>query len=144
MSAFLSFCDCIKEEGKFPELTDRKGLRRLLAHFTFCKAVAKRRWYFSRREQHLGEEPHTLVCPEVPQEFGDEVAALLNKLPEELREIARLCIEEEDLTREQIANRCGCGVATLFRRLAVIRSYWRADWEDLMGGRLEAEGGCQC
>jgi DNA-directed RNA polymerase specialized sigma24 family protein len=66
------------------------------------------------------------------------VANLLDKLPDDdLREIALLRME--GLSRREVAARCGCSVATVDRRLALIRGRWKADWERLCGAG-EAKG----
>jgi RNA polymerase sigma factor (sigma-70 family) len=137
MEAFLSFCARIAQEGRFPDLDNRTGLIRLLTRFTICKAFDFRARPHNRREQ-AEEDFDGFPSREPPPEFEAEVAALLDKLPDDdLREIALLRME--GLTRQEIAARCGCSVATVDRRLAVIRGRWRADWERLLGAG-EAKG----
>jgi RNA polymerase sigma factor (sigma-70 family) len=136
IEAFLSFCARIAQEGRFPDLDDRNGLIRLLTHFTICKAFDFRQRMHNRREQAAGEDFDGFPGPEAPPEFEAEVANLLDKLPDEdLREIARLRME--GLNRQEIAARCGCSVATVDRRLSVIRGRWKADWERLRGAPEE-------
>jgi DNA-directed RNA polymerase specialized sigma24 family protein len=134
VEAFLGFCARIAQEGRFPDLDDRTGLIRLLTHFTICKAFDFRKRLHNGRERPAGECLDGFPGREPPPEFEAEVAGLLGKLPDDdLREIARLRME--GLTRQEVAARCGCSVATVDRRLAVIRGRWRADWERLCGAR---------
>jgi len=131
-NAFLSFCACVTQEGRFPNLENRTNLSRLLWRFTFCKAVDFNRDPSNRRVRLAGETLDGFPGREPPPEFEDEVANLLGKLPDDgLRRIALLRLK--GLTRQKIADCCECSVPTVDRRLALIRSCWRADWESLMG-----------
>lgn len=132
IEAFLSFCARVAQEGVFPDLDDRTSLIRLLTYFTICKAFDFRKRTHNRCEQALGENFDGFPGRELPPQFEAEVANLLDKLPDDdVREIARLRME--GLSRLEVASRCGCSVATVDRRLAVIRGRWRADWERLRG-----------
>jgi DNA-directed RNA polymerase specialized sigma24 family protein len=132
IEAFLSFCARIAQDGQFPNLDNRTGLIRLLTHFTICKALDFRKWPPNRREQPAGEILDGFPGREPLPEFQAEVTAVLDKLrDEDLRKIALLRME--GLTHEEIATRCDCGVATVYRRLAVIRGRLKSDWENLMG-----------
>jgi DNA-directed RNA polymerase specialized sigma24 family protein len=132
IEAFLSFCARIGQDGQFPNLDNRTGLIRLLTHFTICKALDFRKWQSNRRAQQAGEILDGFPGRQPLPEFQAEVTALLDKLrDEDLRKIA--LFRMEGLTHQEIAARCDCGVATVYRRLAVIRGRLKSDWENLMG-----------
>jgi DNA-directed RNA polymerase specialized sigma24 family protein len=131
MDAFLKFC-ARAAQGKFPDLDERMGLIKLLTHITICESFDFLRRPWIRRELAASEILDHFLSREPPPEFENEVTALLDKLPDDdLRKIALLRME--GLTRQEIAARCGCGVATVYRRLAMIRCCWRSDWENLLG-----------
>jgi DNA-directed RNA polymerase specialized sigma24 family protein len=138
VDAFLSFCRDVQKEGRFPDLSSRDNLMRLLVRFTVCKAFdfrarEERRHRIVRGESALGEagfEPHPGREP--PAEFQAQVASLLAKLPDdELRAIALMRME--GLTNQEIAAIRSCGLATVERKLSRIRGYWKADWAELHG-----------
>jgi DNA-directed RNA polymerase specialized sigma24 family protein len=142
VEAFLSFCSNAQTEGRFPELFNRDNLMRLLVRFTVCKAFdfcarEGRRHRAVRGESALGEAGfECLPGDEPPAGFQAQVADLLAKLPtEDLREIARLRMEGS--ANREIASARKCSVATIERKLAHIRGYWKADWADLRGREAE-------
>jgi DNA-directed RNA polymerase specialized sigma24 family protein len=145
VEAFLSFCSNVQRQGRFPDLSSRENLLRLLIRFTVCKAFdfrrrEERRHAIVRGESALGEagfEPHP--GDEPPPEFQAQVASLLDKLPsDELREIALLRLE--GLTNREIADELGRGLSTVELKLSRIRGYWKADWAALHGEQ-DAEHG---
>jgi DNA-directed RNA polymerase specialized sigma24 family protein len=144
LSAFDSFCRGAMQ-GKFPQLTDRDDLWRLLVVITARKALDLRDWQGRKKrggdqvrgesalldpadpgnggiEEVVGDEP----TPEFAAQVAEECRRLLDKLPgEELHQIAVWKMEGD--TNEQIAARLGCALATVERRLRVIRKCWEGE-----------------
>ena len=136
--AFLSFCAAARD-GKFPDLTDRTNVIRLLARFTMRKACDVRRRESRRRdivrgESALGEagfEPFAGRDP--PPEFEAEVGQLLDLLEtDELRDVALMRMH--GYSRKDIAARLGCSVAKVSRQIAEIRALWAAPGDLPAGG----------
>lgn len=136
----LSTFDCLFRglaEGRFPELSSRDGLFRLLVTITVRKAANCAR--NERRERRGGgrvvneatfDAPGVLALtasaeptPEFAAMLADEYRRLLTCLPSnEHRKIAGLKIE--GLSDREIAERTGRGLRTVERKLAVIRASW--------------------
>jgi DNA-directed RNA polymerase specialized sigma24 family protein len=139
VAAFLAFCVNVQRQGRFPDLSSRGNLLRLLFHFTVCEAAdfrarESRRHRAVRGDSALGEAgfgPHPGHEP--APEGHAQLASLLAKLPEEsqLRSIALLRLE--GLSNQEIAAACKVSRATVERRLAMIRGHLKADWEALQG-----------
>jgi RNA polymerase sigma factor (sigma-70 family) len=143
LSAFDSFWRGARE-GRFPDLADRDDLWRLLVVITARKAAdlltrQGRRKRGGRRvggesrlldpagggdrgiEQVVGNEP----SPEFAAQVAEQCRCLLDKLDsDELRAIA--VSKMEGYTNEEIAERLGCALATVERRLRLIRKTWEA------------------
>jgi DNA-directed RNA polymerase specialized sigma24 family protein len=139
LSAFDSFCRGA-EGGRFPRLTDRNDLWRLLVVITARKAVdlanhetrQKRGGGTVRGEEVLqigerlggldqvvGREP----TPEFAAQVAEEYQRLLGLLDDDvLRSVALAKMEGH--TNEEIAARLGCVPRTVERKLRVIRSLW--------------------
>jgi DNA-directed RNA polymerase specialized sigma24 family protein len=133
LSAFASFCRGA-ERGRFPQLTDRDDLWRLLVVLTARKA-----WHRRRDEQRpkrggrladapgaeleldeiVGREPTPAFAAEVAEEFERRLGLLDTA---ELRSIAMRKMEGH--TTEEIADHLGCAVSTVERRLRLIRLLW--------------------
>jgi RNA polymerase sigma factor (sigma-70 family) len=143
-SAFLSFCKGVAR-GRFPDLEDRDRLWALLVVITSRKAIDLRQRQ-NRRKRGGGDVGGESVLDEVLGDEGgaagilqaagpaatpdEEVAEaeavehLLGLLPgEELRRVAVWKLE--GLTNAEIAAELGCAVATVERRLKLIRSLWK-------------------
>ena len=141
LSAFHSFCRGARE-GRFPELTSRDDLWRLLLSMTARKAVDligdnKRR---KRRvlgesaigrlygddggrgfDQVIGETP----SPDFAAQVADQCRHLMHLLGD--RSLRRVAIAKmEGRTNEEIATELGCSVRTVERRLNLIRRKWEA------------------
>jgi DNA-directed RNA polymerase specialized sigma24 family protein len=141
-SAFDSFFRAA-EQGRFPRLTDRTDLWRLLVVITARKAIDLVQREKSLRngggkvagesalllalgedaeagiEQVVGNEP----TPEFAVEVAEECQRLLDQLPDEqLRTIA--VWKMEGYTNEEIGQKLDCARATVERRLKVIRKLW--------------------
>jgi DNA-directed RNA polymerase specialized sigma24 family protein len=142
LSAFDSFCRGAAL-GRFPQLTDRNDLWRLLVVITARKAAdQKEREGRIKRgggkvrgdsalrgadaadaddgwERIVGDEP----TPEFAARAAEECGRLLNRLPDDaMRSIAAWRME--GYTSDEIAARLGCATATVRRRLRVIRKLW--------------------
>jgi DNA-directed RNA polymerase specialized sigma24 family protein len=144
LSAFNSFCQGAIE-GKFPDLGDRGELWRLLVIITARKASDHlRRECCQRRgggrivgeaalnavnpeagrwlEQVVGREP----TPTFVAQVVDECRRLLESLGDEgLRTVALLRME--GYSNDQIAERLGCGLRSVERKLERIRKRWLAE-----------------
>ena len=141
LSAFDSFCRGAAR-GRFPQLSDRDDLWRLLVVITARKAsdVAERERRAKRGGgrlrgdsvlqgsagdgwgQVMGREP----TPAFAAQAAEECRRLLDVLDdEELRSIALW--KMEGYTNEEIAGRLGCATATVERRLWLIRKLWESD-----------------
>jgi len=128
--------------GKFPLLTDRDDLWRLLVVITSRKVaeqgrrarslkrgagrvyseadlVAARPDEPARLAQVIGREP----TPEFAAQLAEEWQALLDRLKNDgLRQVALARLE--GYTRDEIAARLGCTRRTVARRLDLIRQMW--------------------
>jgi DNA-directed RNA polymerase specialized sigma24 family protein len=147
LSAFNSFCDGAAR-GKFPLLTDRDDLWRLLVVITARKACAqvqrrtrqKRGGGFVVDEGALlggdaeripagldlmtGAEP----TPEFAAMVAEEYRRLLESLGDDtLRQVA--LDRMEGYTNDEIAARLGVARRTVARRLDLIRKIWMAEGE---------------
>jgi DNA-directed RNA polymerase specialized sigma24 family protein len=144
LSAFDSFCQGV-EKGRFPHLENRDDLWHLLVVITIRKAAdliasqrAQRRGGGKVRgesvfagaaddpdagrgiEQIVGAEP----TPEFAVAVAEQCETLLRALPnEQLRSIALK--KMDGFTNEQIASQIDRSVATIERKLALIRDRWK-------------------
>jgi RNA polymerase sigma factor (sigma-70 family) len=137
LSALNSFIKGF-ERGRFPKLSDREGLWRLLVIITVRKAIDLRAHVNCPRRgggkvfnetdldnpeaeeawlaQVMDQEP----TPEMGEILRGEVDHLLNRLPDpQLRSIAQLKLE--GWTNGEIAQQLGCAEITVERRLRRIR-----------------------
>jgi len=127
LSAFKSLC--LGAEGdRFPQLTDRDDLWRLLAVMTIRKAIDLQRRQRSPTagaetlEQLLSREPP----PELAAEMTEEYRRLLDRLGEpQLQAIALWKVE--GYSNKEIARRLGCVVRSVERKLYRIRALWAED-----------------
>jgi RNA polymerase sigma factor (sigma-70 family) len=142
LSAFASFCRGARQ-GRFPRLGDRNDLWRLLVVITARKATdLHQRERRQKRgggkvrgdsgfadprdpeaagiEQVEGPEP----TPEFVEQMAEECRRLLDLLgDDQLRSIVLWKLER--YTNKEIAAKLDCAVATVERRLDVIRSVWK-------------------
>jgi DNA-directed RNA polymerase specialized sigma24 family protein len=142
LSAFDSFCRGV-EQGRFPCLENRNDLWHLLMVITLRKVAdqiksrrAQRRGGGKVRgesafvtddsdegrgiEQAVGQEP----SPAFAVAMAEQCEVLLRALPkDDLRSIALL--KMEGYTNPQIAERLTCSLATVERKLALIRATWK-------------------
>jgi RNA polymerase sigma factor (sigma-70 family) len=138
LSAFASFCRGA-EQGRFPQLADRDDLWRLLVTITGRKAIDLLERQARLKHgggkltgesgldapdgggiaQVVGNEPTPEFAAQVAEEYQRLLARLDN---DELRTIA--VAKLEGYTNEQLAGRLGCSLATVERRLRLIRKLW--------------------
>ena len=132
LSAFDSFCRNA-EAGRFPDLSDRDGLWRLLAAFTLRKAAHHVRDADRRKrgggvaadtppgglEELLGREPDPALAAEVADECGRLLAALAD---DDLRRVALLRMDGHSV--EEVAAAVGVAPRSVKRKLAIIRGIW--------------------
>jgi RNA polymerase sigma factor (sigma-70 family) len=142
LSAFASFQRGV-EKGRFPRLEDRDDLCQVLRMLLRQKAINLLKYEYAKRRDRsrtqplsaprdgdsnseeaggvnlIGAEP----APEVAVELADEFRRHLDLLGDDvLREIA-VC-RMKDCSNEEIAGQLGCSVATVERRVRLIRQIW--------------------
>jgi DNA-directed RNA polymerase specialized sigma24 family protein len=146
LSALDSFCRGAAR-GRFPELEDRHGLWPLLVAITARKAGKLLRYERAAKRgggkvrggsalggpgeageaddgwgQVLGTEP----TPEFAAQVAEQVDVLLDRLGDpSLRIVARRKMEGH--TNEEIKTELGCALATVERKLALIRRAWEGE-----------------
>jgi DNA-directed RNA polymerase specialized sigma24 family protein len=141
LSAFNSFCDGAAH-GRFPLLTDRNDLWRLLVVLTARKACAQvqRRTRQKRggdvvfddlAAHNDGEDGFAaLISSEPTPEFAAMVAEQYEKLLDALDDDAlrRVALDRmAGYSNDEIAARLGCARRTVARRLELIRTIWTAE-----------------
>jgi DNA-directed RNA polymerase specialized sigma24 family protein len=142
LSVFDSFCRAAGQ-GRFPEMTNRDNLWRLLVVMTARKAANLRRdeGRYKRgggkqalRDEAPEESPEVLLqqvlsrepTPEQVVQMREECERLLRGLgDDELRTVALWRLE--GYTIEEIAARLGCVERSVKRRLRLIRSIWERE-----------------
>jgi DNA-directed RNA polymerase specialized sigma24 family protein len=131
LSAFDSFCRNA-EAGRFPDLSDRESLWRLLAAFTLRKAAHHLRDAGRLKrggglagagpevlEEMLGREPDPALAAEVAEECERLLAVLKDA---ELRRIALLRMDGHSV--EEVAAQVGCAPRSVKRKLQLMRTIW--------------------
>jgi RNA polymerase sigma factor (sigma-70 family) len=146
-NAFHSFFQGITR-GRFPQLSDRDNLWRILVVITARKALDQLAHEHSKRqgggtsqatprispvesesdelliEQVVGEEP----TPEFAAQVAEEYERLLDLLDDEsLRRVA--VWKMEGLTNDEIAQQLDCSRRTVARKLETIRIIWSPQHE---------------
>lgn len=138
LSAFNSFCQNA-EAGKFPDLTDRDSLWRLLAQFTLRKAAhhcrdaarLKRGGGVAPADGSaiwsdvLGRDPDPALAAEVADECERRLAVLDDP---ELRQVALLRMDGHSV--DEVAQRIGCAPRSVKRKLELIRTIWEREAVD--------------
>jgi DNA-directed RNA polymerase specialized sigma24 family protein len=147
LSAFDSFFRGA-EEGRFPKLSDRHDLWQVLVLLASRKAVNQvKRELRARRgggrvvqasalaagaeeeEEPLfaaliGREPEPAFAAEVAEEFR----RLLGRLPDDALQLRSVAVWKlEGYTNEEIAGKLGRSLATVERRLGLIRRTWQQE-----------------
>lgn len=125
-SAFKSFY-VRAQAGKFPKLVDRDDLWKLLMTIALRKSSRKRR----KEQRHVTSDPEVLAAelaadapqPETTALITDELRRLFGKLDDPV--LAGIALMKlEGLTNRQIARAMDLSVATIERKLQVIRHLW--------------------
>jgi RNA polymerase sigma factor (sigma-70 family) len=140
LSAFVSFC-AGAAAGRFPRLTDRHDLWRLLLTLTVQQARKLARHESAQRrdarrvvtaadlfdlpdgdlDSLAGDSPDPALAAEV----ADELAHLLARLPNgELRDLATQLLA--GYTAQEISRRVGCSLRTVERRWQRVRQFWQS------------------
>jgi RNA polymerase sigma factor (sigma-70 family) len=136
-SAFATFCANLAN-GRFPQLQDRHDLWRLLIIITARKATncvrrgktlkrggpfaqGGQHFYSLQLEQIVGDEP----SPDFALQAAETVRILLDNLPTPSMRVLAIS-KLEGYTNDEIAERLGCSLRTVERRLQVIRELWQA------------------
>ena len=139
ISVFRTFCQAA-ETGRFPNLADRDSLWRLLVKMAAHKAIDQRRHHARLRrgggdvrgESALGrpgdlDDPQAIAqvigdspTPEFSAMMTEQVQKLMTVLnDEQLRDLA--LGKMEGYTNDEMAQRLGCSLRTVERRLRLIR-----------------------
>jgi DNA-directed RNA polymerase specialized sigma24 family protein len=141
LSAFDSFCRNA-EAGRFPDLTDRDGLWRVLATFTLRKAAHHVRDAARLKRgggsgveagaeliaEVIGREPSPELAAEVAEECGRLLTALADP---DLRQVALLRMDGYSV--DEVADRVGCAPRSVKRKLSLIRGIWARESGDEPG-----------
>jgi DNA-directed RNA polymerase specialized sigma24 family protein len=144
LSAFDSFC-VGAARGRYPRLADRDDLWRLLVVITERKAldqVQRERRQKRGGGKILGTSDLAdadrggggAASPEPTPEFAalvaDECRRLLGRLRDDsLREVARLRME--GYTNEEVADRIGCSLRSVARKVELVRRTWLGEGRDV-------------
>ena len=144
LSAFDSFCRGV-EEGRFPRLSDRDELWRVLVLLTARKATSLARqerrqrrgggrvWNASAldaRNPEDGPAFANLIGREPDPEFAAQVAEESRRLLERLGNPTLQAVavwKMEGHTNEEIAGKLGRCIGTVERKLQLIRRIWQAE-----------------
>jgi DNA-directed RNA polymerase specialized sigma24 family protein len=138
LSAFHSFCQGV-ERGRFPRLEDRDDLWQVLGMLTARKAanLRKHQHRLKRGGGQVRGDSALLGCdneggldglagdgspPDVACAMAEECQRLLDCLPDEVRQVALGKLE--GYTNPELAERLGCALATVGRKLERIRDIW--------------------
>jgi DNA-directed RNA polymerase specialized sigma24 family protein len=147
LSAFASFCEAA-QAGRFPDLSDRSELWRLLVTMTAQKALDQAR--HERRakrgggrvrgesvfghasgsedaggiEQVIGDSP----TPEFAASVAEQFTRLLEQLDHHLRPIALAKLE--GYSNPEIAAKLDCSLSSVERSLRLIRKIWKSPERD--------------
>jgi DNA-directed RNA polymerase specialized sigma24 family protein len=142
LSAFNSFCQGA-QKGKFPKLSDRNDLWRLLVVITARKALDFANYQRRRKRGGVAAQLGTLAPADHGDEAGEPLEQVIGKEPtpefaaqvaEEYRRLLEL-LKDDELRRvavsrmegysnEEIAEQLSCAVRSVERRLRVIRALW--------------------
>ncbi len=138
LSAMKSFCIGMRD-GRFPELSGRESLWRLLLTITLRKLSDKRSYDKRSKRDHTRLEPirsnidnqeaeiNAFISrepnPEIAAECAEQIGRLLVSLEhEDLKKIALM--KMEGYTNIEIANKINCSLTSIERKLRTIRSIW--------------------
>ena len=127
-------------ENRFPDLRGHDNLWRLLSWMTHRKAIDWLRHNTRQKRKSLGESALTQrdgtmgdgiaqvadpnPTPDLEVMLIDELRLLVQKLPESMQSVATL--KMDGFSNSEIAEQLGYSLATIERRLKMIREIWRA------------------
>jgi DNA-directed RNA polymerase specialized sigma24 family protein len=147
LSAFNSFFQGVAR-GRFPQLNDRTDLWRVLVRITACKTVdqinhdrrRKRRPTGAAQVQGesafealggeggiaqvIGDEPTPAFAAQVAEEYRRRLNSLDNP---DYRQVVEW--KMEGYSNDEIADKLGCVVRSVKRKLQLIRSVWKSEGE---------------
>jgi DNA-directed RNA polymerase specialized sigma24 family protein len=141
LSAFAAFCHGARQ-GRFPKLSGRDDLWRLLITMTAQKAIDQKRYLgrpirgggrvhgesaldagkSSLAEQGLAGLIGDAPTPEFAALVAEQCTRLLAELNDDLRPVA--LAKMQDYTNQEIAASLDCSVSTVERSLRLIRRIW--------------------
>jgi DNA-directed RNA polymerase specialized sigma24 family protein len=129
LSAFKSLC-LGAEDGRYPDLTDRDGLWRLLCVITVRKSIDLQRKMKVNMQVSDEEIIHAFFrrepTPDETAEMAEQVHRLLGRLDEpELRQIALWKVS--GWTNDEIAVKLNCVTRSVERKLKRIRGLWQEE-----------------
>ena len=148
LSAFHTFC-AAAENGRFPDLSDRDSLWRLLVRMTARKAIDQQRFQLRLKRGgggvlsesvlgrlECGDDPQALAevignlpSPEFVTMIREEFQRLLDLLND--ADLQRLAIAKmEGYSNREIADRMACSPRTVERRLRLIRAKCKEEFLD--------------
>lgn len=136
-------------EHRFPDLRGSDNLWRLLSWMTHRKVIDWLRHHGRQKRQALGESAllhfdasgqegmAQVADPNPPPDLEvmliDEVRRLVQMLPEAMQIVATL--KMDGFSNNEIAEQVGCSLATIERRLKMIREIWRTASDESQVGR---------
>lgn len=143
--AFWGFYRSLKA-GRLPRLDSRHDLLALLTHIIACKAVNQIKHEVGTRKrggpEALAGHPPPEGGSEAPADGGitplDQAALndlyrhYVDGLPDSLRAFAEPYLA--GCTHQETADRLGCSLRTVERKVALILGRWRATAADCLGG----------
>lgn len=141
--AFWSFYRSVRA-GQLPRLANRHDLLAALTHVTTCRAIHQLEREYGTQKRGLGhvlgesaldvltgrssvspglqQQAVTFTTPDEEVLLHDSYDYYLGRLPEQLRELARLHLA--GLSNREIADQLGCVERTVERKLALLRFEW--------------------
>jgi DNA-directed RNA polymerase specialized sigma24 family protein len=139
LSAFAKFCHAARQR-RFPNLTNRDDLWRLLVVVTMRKVSHRRRLEQTQKrgggiarpgdceppvDQVVGREP----APDLAALVADELQARIASLKE--ADLVVVALRKLDgYTNDEIAEQLGCARSTVERRLRLIRTQWSEESQE--------------
>ncbi len=138
VSAMKSFCIGLRD-GRFPELSNRESLWRLLLTITLRK-IADKQNYDKRSKRDIAKslsngsegieqegEINAFISrepnPEIAAECAEQIGRLLESLEhDDLKKVALM--KMEGYTNGEIAQDVRCSLTSIERKLRTIRSIW--------------------
>jgi RNA polymerase sigma factor (sigma-70 family) len=130
LSAFHQFYRAATDR-RFERLHDRADLWHVLVVLTARKALDHHKHQARQKRKSSGVDLPNAAAPDAADPalealLADELRARMDTLPDdEARAVARLKLD--GYSNEEVADRLGCTVRTVGRRLVLIRNLWKHD-----------------